>query len=510
MNELLCFLLALGLLQNFALAYSIPNYFTKAPVTRSQLDVEQVRRELGCRVSKTSTIFGPDDASYVNATARWNPIAAPQIQVVIAPGEESDVSIIVKYCNENSIDFLAVNRGHGWSQSLNTFEGIQISLENLHSIDIQPDGASAWFGGGVYGGNVTRYLWDRGYVATTGACDCVGMMGPGLGGGHGRHEGLYGLIIDNFIQLNVVLASGESVKVSETSHSDLFWALKGAGHGFGIVTSFELNIFPRGPDTWHYHNYVWRDDKLEEVFEALNLFHNNGSTPVNMTANFGIFLVNRTITIEEPVIFWTFAYRGSAEEAERHLAPFNAIESAYDESDDGPYPSISAAQQMNEESFFCQKGTTRAIAAVGLQVYNLTSERLIFEGFKERLAAGSELAARTTIVHEGYSTAAVQTKNPDDSAYPFRDDHHLMLPMVFVPPGSPTAQEAGQKWVDEIKEHWVNGQSERPTNVYLNYANGLEPIEELYGHEGWRLEKLRLLKAKYDPLNRFRHFNPIA
>lgn len=97
MNELLCFLLALALLQNFALAHSIPNYFTKAPVTRSQLDVEQVRRELGCRVSKTSTIFGPDDDSYVNATARWNPIAAPRIQVVIAPGEESDVSVIVCY-----------------------------------------------------------------------------------------------------------------------------------------------------------------------------------------------------------------------------------------------------------------------------------------------------------------------------------------------------------------------------------------------------------------------------
>ncbi|KAJ0382623.1 hypothetical protein COL922a_012166 [Colletotrichum nupharicola] len=396
MNELLCFLLTLGLLQNFALAYDIPNYFTKAPITRSQLDVEQVRRELGCRVSKTSTIFGPDDDSYVNATARWNPIAAPQIQVVIAPGEESDVSIIVKYCNENSIDFLAVNRGHGWSQSLNTFKGIQISLENLHSIDIQPTGASAWFGGGVYGGNVTRYLWDR------------------------------------------------------------------------------------------------------------------GSTPVNMTANFGIFLVNRTISTEEPVIFWTFAYRGSAEEAEQHLAPFNAIESAYDESDDGPYPSISAAQQMNEESFFCQKGTTLAIAAVGLQVYNLTSERLIFEGFKKRLAAGSELAARTTIVHEGYSTAAVQAKNPDESAYPFRDDHHLMLPMVFVPPNSPAAQKAGQEWVDDIKDHWVNGQPERPTNVYLNYANGLEPIEQLYGHEAWRLERLRLLKAKYDPLNRFRHFNPFS
>jgi hypothetical protein len=90
------------------------------------------------------------------------------------------------------------------------------------------------------------------------------MMGPGLGGGHGRHEGLYGMICDNIRQMNVVLADGSSILVSETSHSDLYWETRGAGHNFGIVTSFEANIYPRGLDTWYYRNYIWSSDKLDQ------------------------------------------------------------------------------------------------------------------------------------------------------------------------------------------------------------------------------------------------------
>lgn len=117
-------------------------------------------------------------------------------------------------------------------------------MANLKDITIQSSGKSAWLGGGVYDGQVLNYLWDQGYVTTTGACDCVGMMGPGLGGGHGPLEGLYGMVSDNFRQLNVVLANGTAIRVNETSYSDLLWGMKGAGHNFGIVTSFEINIFP--------------------------------------------------------------------------------------------------------------------------------------------------------------------------------------------------------------------------------------------------------------------------
>lgn len=403
-----------------------------------------------------------------------------------------------------------MNRGHGDPQSLASFNGIQINMVNLRIITIQSGGESAWFEGGVYDGQVSRYLWDKGYVTTTGACDCVGMMGPGLGGGHGRHEGLYGMISDNFRQLNIVLANGTAIRVNETSYSDLLWGMKGAGHNFGIVTSFEMNIFPRGPDTWHYHNYIWRGNKLEDLFNALNVFHGNGTTPVNMTTNFGNFFMNTTITEEEPVISWTFAYRGTAEVAEQYLAPFNAIEAVYDEFGDVPYPEVSVAQANDEDSFVCQQNQVRITATAGLQVYNLTAERQIFDGFKQRVASNPELATGAGILHEGYSTEAVTDKNPHDSAYPFRADHHLLLFLTIIPPGNSSIEHAAWKWAKEVRAQWNDGQPGRPMNAYVNYANGCEPVEQWYGHEAWRLERLRGLKAKYDPYNRFRYYNPIV
>lgn len=148
----------------------------------------------------------------------------------------------------------------------------------------------------------------------TGSCDCVGMMGPGLGGGYGRHQGLYGLISDNIVNLNVVLANGTAVRVNETSYTDLFWAMKGAGHNFGIVTSFQLRIYPRQIDTWHYHNYVWRGEKLEELFAEANRLHANGNTPVDMALNLASFTLDTTISETEvsPGHYFRLPCRGRA------------------------------------------------------------------------------------------------------------------------------------------------------------------------------------------------------
>ncbi|KAI2779941.1 FAD-binding domain-containing protein [Daldinia loculata] len=509
MKKFVSLVCSLALFGTLATGASIPRYFQPSAFTRRQLNATQVQQELGSELSNTTSIFGPDDDRFTEATTRWNIFAVPKIQVVIEPGEESDISTIVTYCNENSLDFLTVNRAHGDTQSLGSFNGVQINMKNLRNIDIQPSGKSAWFQGGVYDGQATTYLWDRGYVTTTGSCDCVGMMGPGLGGGHGRHEGAHGMISDNILQLNVVLANGSAIRVNSNKYSDLLWGMKGAGHNFGIVTSFEMNIFPRGPETWHYHNYIWQGDKLEDIFKALNIFHGNGTTPVNMAFNFGNFQMNTTITDKEPVIFWTFAYRGSAEEAEKHLTLFNAIEAVYEEYDDVSYPKISVAQGTDEDSSLCQENQIRIAATAGLEVYNVTAERLIYDGFKKRVAGNPVLVAGGNILHEGYSTEAVTAQNSDDSAYPFRADHHLMLFQTVVPQNNPSVEKAAWEWAIEVRDQWNEGQPGRAPNAYVNYANGFEPVEQMYGHEAWRLERLRNLKAKYDPSNRFRFYNPI-
>lgn len=104
-------------------------------------------------------------------------------------------------------------------------------------------------------------------------------MGPGLGGGYGRYMGFYGLIIDNLLSMNVVLANGSAITVSESATPDLWWGMRGAGHNFGIVTSFNTKIHKRTVDEWFYITYIFRQDKLESLFEVVNAMMNNGTQP---------------------------------------------------------------------------------------------------------------------------------------------------------------------------------------------------------------------------------------
>ena len=150
-------------------------------------------------------------------------------------------------------------------------------------------------------------------VQATGSNGCVGLLGPALGGGLGRYQGQYGLISDNFVSLNVVLANGTETIVSAKSNSDLFWAMKGAGHNFGIVTSAYIKIYPRKASTWHYHNYVWSQDKLEKVFGALNKFQGKGQIPALMGVNFGQFSIEPSISKTEVSLETDLTMRESRE-----------------------------------------------------------------------------------------------------------------------------------------------------------------------------------------------------
>lgn len=421
----------------------------------------------------------------------------------------------MKYCNKKGIKFLAYNTGHGSTVTLGRFDGVQISLSKLQRMTVQPDGKSAWVQGGSRSGPINRFLWDKGYVTTTGACDCVGLAGAALGGGRGRLQGLYGLASDNIRQLNVVLADGSRIRVNASSHADVYWAMRGAGHNFGIVTSMEVSIYPRGPSTWHYKNYLWSSDKLQQVFTAINALHatdENGTdtTPVNMANDNGLFLYSPEVDAKKPLISWQFSYRGSAADAARHLAPFDAIPAVTSDSGDVPYPEVAHAQNVGEGDIACSGSSPRIITTAGLLTYNLTAEKLIMDSFTKRIDESPQLAPLTFIIHEGYPTQAITSRKSADSAFPFRADAHLtQFQGNLAANATHHDQQLMERWADEVVRLWNAGQPERKPDAYVNYASGYEPVQQWYGHEHWRIGRLRGLKEKYDPMNRFRFYNPI-
>jgi FAD/FMN-containing dehydrogenase len=95
--------------------------------------------------------------------------------------------------------------------------------------------------------------------------------------------------------MNVVLADGRAVTVSKNKNKDLWWAMRGAGHNFGIVTSFNAKIWPAVIKSYFYRTYTFKGDKLEPLFRTLNTFHNNGTTPTEWLGAWGVFTMDRTV-----------------------------------------------------------------------------------------------------------------------------------------------------------------------------------------------------------------------
>ncbi|KAK3292854.1 FAD binding domain-containing protein [Chaetomium fimeti] len=472
----------------------------------SKITAAEIIEQLGPQLSAASTIFGQDDDRWENATERWQAAYQPSFSVVVEPATEADVPVVVKYANAQGIPFLAANRRHGSTKTLGKLKnGIEISLSQLTAIEIAEDQESAFFEGGVWDGQVVDALWEQGFVTGTGSCACVSLMGPGLGGGHGRYQGFYGLIIDMLISMNVVLADGSTITVNETSHPDLWWAMRGAGHNFGIVTSFQAGIHRRTVDEWYIKEYVYTQDKLESLFAVLNEQQEDGGQPKELM-NLALFTWDARWP-EEPVIQVLTHYVGTAEEAAPFLSAFDDVGPLHSEAQSLSYPAVLDATGTGLNSPMCQDGHTNMQFPFGLLKHNITATRQIYDYYSS-VTTAQPLFNQSIVVFEAYSLQGVQAVDPDSSAFPHRDDNLLNDVLVTYDPDSSLDDEA-VRIGKQITEFWAQGQPDRERHIYVNYAFGDEPLEQMYGSEPWRLERLRAAKAKYDPDNVFRFYNPI-
>lgn len=224
----------------------------------------------------------------------------------------------MQYANSYNISFYAVSRGHALTSSVSRFDGIEIDLRSLNKLNINSDNKTAHFQGGVYSYEVIDQLWKSGFVTgkvffcsmtqckltdfdvtATGGCSCVSVLGPALGGGHGLQQGNHGLTMDHFVNLNVVLANGSAVSINETSNPDLWWAFRGAGHNFGIVTSFDSKIWPDNFKTYFVKSYQFSGSSLDPLIDEVNKFQGNGTLDTTWLGSFGLYYIDPTFSTTE-------------------------------------------------------------------------------------------------------------------------------------------------------------------------------------------------------------------
>ncbi|KAI1060343.1 hypothetical protein LB506_011044 [Fusarium annulatum] len=463
--------------------------------------------ELSSKLSPQASIVLRDESSFGGLVSRWRDWHGPRPGAVVRTFSESDVQETIRYANEHGIPFLARSGGHGATEALQLAKDvIVVDLRDQNDVEIAGNGKSARIGGGSSVKKVVNELWTAGKQTVTGICECVGVSAPVLGGGHGWLQGQYGLASDQVISARVVLPNGDAVTASEDSNPDLFWALRGAGHNFGIVTEWKYRIYDINNPMWSYEIFIFLGDKLEDVLELTNKMMK--TQPPHLTH--WIYIVNiPEIDPDQPIIWYAVISDGAAQEARDYAKPLHGLGPINANAGEASMPDLAAITLMGDDTVGCAKGFTGLRYPIGLKTYDLFAVRKVFNEIADMSKRVPEFAGSFFLL-EGYSTHGVKAIDAKDSAFPHRDDEILVTPYILYKPNvtlDGLAQEHGEKLRRHLLE--ASGDPEH-LRAYVNYAHGFESLEEMYGHEPWRIEKLKALKKKWDPENRMRFYAPIV
>ena len=202
----------------------------------------------GFRSSFVGEIIVPGQPNYDDARIVWSALHDRRPKLVVRPETVEDVTAAVRYAREADLRIAVRGGGHSITGFSTCDDGIVIDLSRMRGVSVDPNSRRARANGGAHLGELDRAAQAHGLVCPVGTVGHTGVAGLALGGGVGRLQRRFGLTLDNLTAVELVTADGTRVRTSETDHPDLFWAIRGAGPNFGVVTALEFRLHPFGPN----------------------------------------------------------------------------------------------------------------------------------------------------------------------------------------------------------------------------------------------------------------------
>jgi FAD/FMN-containing dehydrogenase len=222
---------------------------TLAPADAGATPVESRKHET-FRSALRGKLLGRSMPGYDEARTVWNAMIDRKPAFIARCEAASDIVHAIDFARSNNFPVAVRGGGHNIAGSAICDDGIVIDLSLMRSVRVDPQARRAWVEPGATLADVDRATQDFGLAVPTGVNSTTGIAGLTLGGGFGWITRKYGLTIDNMLSTEIVTAAGEVLHASGTEHPDLFWALRGGGGNFGVVTGFEFLLSPVGPDVF--------------------------------------------------------------------------------------------------------------------------------------------------------------------------------------------------------------------------------------------------------------------
>jgi FAD/FMN-containing dehydrogenase len=424
----------------------------------------------------------PADVDYDAARAGWNGAIDRRPAAVACAADADDVAAAVRAARAAGVAFTVRAGGHSVSGRSIRDGALCIDLRALNAVEVDAKRGVVSVGGGALLGEVDAATQRHGLAVPAGQISHTGVGGLTLGGGIGWLMRRHGLTIDSLLAADVVLADGRLVRASAGEHADLFWALRGGGGDFGVVTRFEFRAHRVGPTVLAgLMVYPW--ERAREAMRASRVLM--AGAPEELT----IFDVLLTAPPQEPfpvelqgrpVAVVAVAWTGDPAEGERVLAPLRAqCPPVLDLVGEMPYVAL---QSMLDET-----------APHGRRYYDrLHYLADVSDGFIDVLLTGFERAPSPHAhVMTAWMGGAIDRVAPDETAFGHRGARALTW-IIGCSAAEPVGPVAG--WVRRV---WEDTAPFASGGVYVNALDAERPVRDAYADEVW--ERLVAVKRRYDP-----------
>jgi FAD/FMN-containing dehydrogenase len=271
-------------------------------------------------------LISAGDADYDIARTVWNGVIDRRPRLIARCTGTADVIAAVRFAREHGLEIAVRGGGHNVAGTAVCDDGIVIDLALMRAVRVDPADRRAWVQGGALWADVDHETQAHGLATTGGIVSHTGVAGLTLGGGVGWLMRKYGLTVDNFLAAEVVTADGKLLRTSENEHPDLFWALRGGGGNFGVVTSFEFRLHSVGPAVLA-GPILWDATDAVEVLRFYRDFVRDAPEELGTVVRFGAAPPLPVIPEHlhwRPVVMVGTCYAGPIEHGEQVLRPLRA------------------------------------------------------------------------------------------------------------------------------------------------------------------------------------------
>jgi FAD/FMN-containing dehydrogenase len=436
------------------------------------------------RAAVNGRVIAPDDPDYDGART----VVAGDIDrrpaVIVRVADVADVRYVVGLARDSGLELAVRSGGHSGAGHGVTEGGIVLDLRDMKRIEIDVEGRTAWAEAGLTAGEYTNATGAHGLATGFGDTGSVGLGGIALGGGVGYLARKHGLTIDSLLAADIVTADGELLRVDAEHHPDLFWAIRGGGGNFGVVTRFRFRLYPLESTVGGMLILPATPDTIAAFIAAAEAAPEELSTIANIMpcppmpfvpeAHHGA-LVNMAL----------MTYAGDAEGGERVLAPFRAIAE----------PIVDMLKVQPYADMYAPEDDSYRPTAVARTMFIDHVDRQVGETILEYLTASDASMRVAQLRVLGGAMARVPS---DATAYAHRASRIMVNVAAFY--DGPEDKPIREAWVAEFVAALHQGDS----GAYVNFLvdEGETRVRAAYPGTTW--DRLAKIKARYDPTNLFR------